>query len=386
MLARKWTLAAVPAVCLLTLLSSCSNDDDNNIAPNLRTKIAYTQLSDTTSYARLFVDQTGASTVDLSQGRARLSMIRAMDTYMKTVTPAGSTVVLDGTVLKNMFANTGSPFSDAALNTSGLAVRSVTGLSATDPEKVRKRLDDHFVAIAEASKSVQLTAAEGKAGKLGTYLVDAKGIELGQVIAKSFIGAFQLDYIAQTLFSDQSLNADNSKVVSGKKYTQLEHNWDEAYGILTLNARYGMNATPTSNGGESFLGSYVWEYNKEGFAKLHPAFLKGRAAIVNNDKTVLKEQALLIRTEFEKAIAAAARGYLDKWKTAGTNDAARAHAFGEGAGFIYSLRFCKVNGADDAFSDGLLNDLVDSDPKGFWGLTNAKVDAASAKIKAKFNL
>lgn len=384
MLSQKWTRAAIPAVCLLTFLSSCSNDDDNNVAPNLRTKIAYTQLSDTTSYARLFVDQSGAQTVDLTQGRARLSMIRAMDTYMKTVTQAGATAALDAAVLKNMFANTGNPFTDAALNTSGLQVRSVTGLSAADPEKVRKRLDDHFTAIAEASKSVQQKASEGKAGKLGNYLVDAKGVELGQVIAKSFIGAFQLDYISQSLFSDQSLNADNSKVVAGKKYTQLEHNWDDAYGILTLNTRYGLNATATSSG-ESFLGSYVWEYNKDGFAKIHPAFLKGRAAIVNNDKTVLKEQVTLIRKEFEKAIAAAAMGYLAKWK-AGTDDATRAHAFGEGAGFIYSLRFCKVNGADDAFSDSLLNDLLDSDPKGFWNLTNAKVDAASAKIKAKFNL
>ena len=131
------------------------------------------------------------------------------------------------------------------------------------------------------------------------------------------------------------------------------------------------------------MGSYAWEYNKEAYPKFHLAFLKGRAAIVNNDRVVLKQQALYIRTELENTMANAALGYLGKWKT-GTTDAARAHAIGEGMGFIYALRFCNLHGGNSAFSDKILDDLIYSSPNGFWDLTNDKVNAAIAAIESKF--
>jgi hypothetical protein len=181
------------------------------------------------------------------------------------------------------------------------------------------------------------------------------------------------------------LSADNHSVVGDHNYTQLEHNWDEAYGLLTLNPIYLAGSTNDTRGTVEFgAGSYIWEYNKANYANIYPAFLKGRVAIVNNDKAEYQAQALFIRTEFEKAIAAAALGYLDKWKT-GATDAARAHAIGEGLGFIYSLRFATVHNADAAFSDSVLTGLIDS-PNGFWDLTVTKVNTASDAIKAKFGL
>ncbi|GAB3497484.1 DUF4856 domain-containing protein [Spirosoma knui] len=369
-------------------LSSCI-DEENPVIANtqLRRSVDYATLKDTTTYANFFVDDTGTKTVDLTTGSTRLAMFRAINTYNGTAVGTGAT--LDATVLKNMFANTSNPFSGTAntsLNTSGIQLRNVTAssLSATDAEKERTTIEAAFPAIATASKSVSATAAEGKAGKLGTYLVDEKGIEWGQIIQKSLIGAFQLDYIGNVLLSDKNLSSDNTTLVAGKKYTQLEQNWDEIYGIITANPIYGAKATATSSG-ESFIGSYLWEYNKEDFPKIYPALLKGRAAIVNNDQTTLKAQASIIRSAMEKAVAGAALGYLGKWKT-GTTDAARAHAMGEGLGFIYSLRYAKSYGADAAFSDGILNNLVYSAPNGFWGLTNAKIDAASAAIKTKFKI
>ncbi len=373
------------ALILVSGLSACQEENPITTTPQLRTPIDYATLKDTTTYATAFVDNNKVKTVDLTNGSNRLLMFRAINTYNGTAVGTGAT--LDANVLKNMFANSGSPFSGTAntgLNTSGVQLRSVTASSVADAEKERQTIEAAFTAIATASKSVSATASEGKAGKLGTYLVDGKGIEWGQIIQKSLIGGFQLDYIANVLLSDKNLSADNTTLVAGKNYTQLEQNWDEIYGILTANPVYGSKATATSSG-ESFLGSYIWEYNKEGFAKIHPALLKGRAAIVNNDQTTLKAQATLLRTEMEKAVAQAALGYLGKWKT-GATDAARAHAIGEGLGFIYSLRYAKVAGADAAFSDGILNNLVYSAPNGFWGLTNAKIDAAATPIKTKFNI
>ena len=366
-------------------LTAC-NDDDSIVAPiQLRKAIDYSTLKDTATYANAFVDDKGAKTVDLTNGSNRLLIFRAINTY--NTTAVSTLTPVDANVLKNMFANSSAPFSSsfAALNSAGVQLRAVTASSVADSEKERQTIEGAFTSMATTSKSVSALAAEGKAGKLGTYLVDEKGIEWAQIIQKNLIGAFQLDYVGNVLLGDKNLSADNTTLVSGKNYTQLEQNWDEIFGILTANPVYGGKATATSSG-ESFMGSYIWEFNKDGFAKMHPALLKGRAAIVNNDAATLKAQATIIRQAMEKAVAASALGYMTKWKTNATNDAARAHAFAEGMGFIYSLRFAKLTGGDAAFSEGILTPLIYSAPNGFWGLTNAKIDAASAAIKTKFNI
>jgi hypothetical protein len=390
MVSRNLLSQFAAAISLTAALTACNNPEENpiTVTPKLRQSVDYNKLTDTTTYANFFVDDKGAKTVDLTTGSARLGIFRAINTYNGTAASSGAT--LDAATLKNMFANTGNPFSgtaNASLNASGVQLRNVTAssLSATDAEKERTTIEAGFTPMATISKSASASASEGKAGKLGTYLVDEKGIEWAQIIQKSLIGAFQVDYIGNVLLSDKNLALDNQKVVSGKNYTQLEQNWDEIFGILTANPVYGGKATATSSG-ESFIGSYLWEYNKDDFPKIHKALLTGRAAIVNNDKALLKTQATFIRSAMEKAIANAALGYLGKWKTAGTNTAAAAHAMGEGLGFVYSLRYAKMNNVDAAFSDGLLNNLVYSAPNGFWGLTNAKIDAAATAIKTKFNI
>ena len=370
-------------------ITSCSDDDVvTPVVPpvtDLRTKIDYATLTATTPYSTPFVDASKATTVDLSNGNNRYKMFQAMNVYISSSISGNKEI--DGAVLKNMFANTGNPFADSTkLNTSGVQVRDKVASSwpAADAEAVRARFETLFTETATVSKSVTAVAEKGKAGKLGTYLVNAQGIEPIQIIQKSLIGSLQYDYIANVLLTS-GLNADNTKLVAGKNYTQLEQNWDEAYGLLTLNPVYLLGSTDDKRGTTEFaLGSYVWEYNKAAYAQIYPAFLKGRAAIVNNDKAELTKQADFIKASFEKAIASAAVGYMGKW-TSGTTDAAKVHAIGEGLGFIYSLRFLKINGGDAAFSDGLLLGLVGS-PNGFWDLTPAKVTAASDAIKAKFKL
>lgn len=376
-------------LALSLAITACKKDKDDPTPaePGYRTtKVDYNALTATTSYnSPLFFDNNGDSTVDRTEGRVRLRMLKAIDAYGKSA--ASETKAISATALAGMFENTNNsfiaPYTD--LNSSTLQLKSVTAssFSQADQESVHEDIIMAFDAIAEASESAAETAEAGKAGKLGNYLVDEYGIEWIQVISKSLIGGLQLDYIGNVLLSS-GLDANNTQLVAGKKYTQLEHNWDEAYGFLTVNDIYAVTATDAvKDANESFLGSYVWEYNKEGYIKLHAAFLKGRAAIINNDKTVLKAQADLIRAEFEKAIASAALGYLGKWKKPGETTAAKAHAIGEGTGFIYSLRFCKINGADAKFSDDILDSLLE---EGFWNLDNDKVNAASDAIKAKFNL
>lgn len=381
---------------LVSALFACDNDE----SPKLRSGLDYSTLTAETPYAQPFVDANGVSTVELSEGNQRFKMFQAINYQMSAAISANTQI--DGTKLKNMFSNTGSPFVDIStstvsvsgseLNSSPVQLRNTVASSrpTNEAEVVRAKIETLFNEVATASASVKNTASQGVAGKLGSYLVDAKGIEISQVIQKSLIGALQLDYISNVLL-DEGLTADNSKTVGDKNYSELEHNWDVAYGLLTLNPIYLQGATNDSrNTAEFALGSYLWEYNKTNFAKFHPAFLKGRAAVVNNDKAEMQAQATFIRTEMEKAIANAAVGYLEKWKTAiasGTNsaDAVRAHAIGEGLGFIYSLRFATIHNADAAFSDQILNNLIGS-ANGFWDLDATKINAASQAIKTKFGI
>lgn len=198
------------------------------------------------------------------------------------------------------------------------------------------------------------------------------------------IGALHYDYIASVLLT-KGLEADNKKVVTGKNYTQLEQNWDEAYGFLTLSPIYLLGSTKDKRATTEFgLGAYTWEYNKDDYPKMYSAFLKGRAAIVNNDMAELKVQADFIKKAFEKAIAKSSVGYLGKAITATSPDA-QIHPMSEGLGFIYSLRFLKITGGDATFSNARIAEVMSS-PKGVWELSVTKLTAASDAIKAKFNV
>ncbi|GAA4385053.1 DUF4856 domain-containing protein [Hymenobacter koreensis] len=371
-------------VALLALtfgFSSCDTDKAEP-TPALRTKMDYASLTATTKYTESFKDASGQSTVDLTASNTRLDMFTEFNNYMALVATTTAPSTLDVTKLRSMY--TGSTFSNAALNTSGLQLRNTTAasFSATGAEAARTYIDNNITLLADASRSVNTPAAPGVAGRIGRYLVDGKGVEVNQVIQKALIGAVLLDQIDHMLLSDQALNANNSKTVDGKPYSELEHNWDLAYGYMT--SKPIMTTVFDANNRERFLAGYLNEKNASASPGVYMAFLKGRAAIVNNDKAEVKNQANIIRTELEKTIALSAVSYLNSWKS-NPDLAAKTHALAEGLGFIYSLRFCSKYGADAAFSDGVLNPLT-AGTNGVWSLTNAQADVAINAIKAKFNI
>jgi len=373
-------------------IASCNDDDDAPV--NLRSSIDYNTLTPTTAYSKTFVDASGATTVDFSEGATRLKMFQALN-YYGTSNIAANTHI-DAAQFKKLYSNTGNPFTDistatinvkgAELNSASVQLKDATAASwsATEANKVRSKVESLFDQIDVVSNSLSQTASAGKAGKIGSYLVDEKGIEVLQVIQKSLIGAIQLDYINNVLL-DKGLQVDNTTPHAGVNYTELEHNWDIAYGMLTLNPIFLEGSTDATRATVEFgLGSYVWEYNKGAYAKIYPAYLKGRAAIVNNDRTEIQAQATFIRTELEKAVATSAFNYLEKWRT-GQNDQERVHAIGEAIGFIYALRFATIAKADAAFSDNIITGLTGS-ANGFWDIDIVKINTAKDAIKAKFNL
>lgn len=379
------TFKYIPAalLALTVALSSCDKNDTES-APTLRTKMDASTLTASSKYTESFKDASGQSTVDLTASNQRLDMFSELNSYMALVA-AATPSSLDAAKLRGYYANTGNYFTGAGLNASGLQLRTTTAasFSATNAEAVRVYIDQNITKLAAISQSVNTVATPGQPGRLGNRcLVDEKGIELNQLISKSLIGSLLLDQIDNVLLTDNALKANNSKVVDGKAYSELEHNWDLAYGFLTSNAIMTTDYAITPR--ERFLAGYLNEKNGAASPAVYMAFLKGRAAIVNNDAAGVKAQADFIRTELEKTAALSAVSYLTIWKAGSTLDA-KSHALGEGLGFIYSLRFCTKYGADAAFSDNLLTGLT-SGTNGAWSMTNAQADVAINAIKTKFRI
>ncbi|ABG57600.1 DUF4856 domain-containing protein [Cytophaga hutchinsonii] len=380
-------------VVLLGFTTACKKKDKDEETPapaatSFRTtKIDYSTLTATTSYKTAFKNEAGDTTVNRDLGRNRLRMFRALIAYVGS--SISGNVDLDSATMSNMFANKNNPFTGvyADLNNLDISIKEVTASSKADQADIHDYLEYAFGQMARISKERANAATKGFAGKhsTGNYLVDEAGIEWAQIIQKTLIGAYHLDYIGNVLLNT-GLNADNTKLVTGKKYTQLEQNWDEAYGFFSNNDIYYDGATAESapkidnSKAEYYLGAYAWEYNRKNFGKLHSAFLKGRAAIHNNDMTEVKAQAKIIREVLEYAIGAAAHGYMGK-------SVGAPHSFGEGFGFINATSFCTLTGADDEFAADLIEDLFpENTPTTFYDITVTEYTTVRNKLVTKFNI
>lgn len=369
----------IPVLGLALLATSCKKEE--NVTPTTPAlEIPYTSLSASSNYKTTFVDAAGKTTVDFSGQTTRINMLKEMDAHMK----AGTSADIDATKLINMFRNQNTPFSSADLNAATdkvISSKTAQSFSATEADAERARFISYFNELERISKMRGNTAEQGKAGVLGTNrLVDEKGFEYSQFVQKGLIGAMMLDQIANIYLGTDKQSADNTTPNEGKNYTAMEHHWDEAYGYLTSNDTYPIK------GSESFLGEYTRQGASVsgGAESLYLAFLKGRAAIVNNDLTTRDEQIAYIRTELEKAIAAVAISYLNKTNSA-TDDASRFHALSEGVGFIYSLRFAHNAKINRAKSEELLNILMGK-TNGFWSLTPADINNVRDQIATTFGI
>lgn len=389
-------------ISLLTLVTlgftACKKDDVTAGGPQLRTKIDYATLSPSSNYLTTFKDQEGNSTVNFSGQTARQDMMAEMDSVMKIATGAYASqgvpaAAVSAAVLKNMYAHTGSPFRSAALNAATdkqLKGKTAASFSAVGADAERTRFESWLEKVAAASGSFNKVAADGQAGIVvsasgSKYLVDEKGIEWSQLVQKGLIGAVLMDQMVNVYLGSEKLGLDNTKAVEGKNYTALEHSWDEAYGYLTKNGIYpAQSPSNPSKFLERYLGNYVRPVGDP--SKLFLSFLKGRAAIVNNDKATRDQQVAFIRQHVEKAIATFVISYLNKTKSSLASDvAASQHAFAEGAGLLYSLRFGHSKKISVAQSDAFLAKLIGG-AKGFYSLTPAIIDEVRNGVATAYGI
>lgn len=299
---KKFTLLALTAVTLLTI-TSCKKEKQNDYPVP-------------TTY--------NFDNVDYSGQTYRLAMITALVNEVKKGNTAGTT--LNAQLLKNMYANSGSPFANDTLNNSGKQLKDKT--FAADQAVLESIFDE-----AAATSAANATAANGTAGIVTngskSYLVDAHGIEYKEAVEKTLQGALIYYQITAVYLSED-------KIGKQVAIADRQHHWDEAFGYFGVPIDY-----PTNTTGLQHVGKYANDRNAlvGNATAVMNAFLKGRAAINNNDNNTVTEQVAIIRENVEKGVAATAVHYING-ALANVGDAPTFHHnMSEGYFLVKSLKY-----------------------------------------------
>lgn len=317
-----------------------------------------------------FTDDNNVSNVSFSGQVERLDMLGEMVTYMKTANTQG--VFVSATQLKDMYANNGHTWTDAnslGLTGSSKQLKNKTAYASADgsPDAGIQIIFEKYMDSLDVISNYNAVGSAGTAGvwpndgSKGPYLMDGNGLEYTQMIEKGLMSAVFASQITVNYLGTVH-DDDNTTLVSGKNYTDMQHHWDEAYGYFTSSADF-----PTS-GTDRFWGKYaaVSEPIIASSSKISEAFRKGRAAIDQADYTVRDEQITIIRNEMEKLQAASAIHYLNSAKSSMTLNTSRNHVLSEAYAFLDGMRY----------GYNAINST---------GMTSAEIDQALGYIGVDFN-
>ncbi len=286
--------------------------------------------------------------------------------------------VVSSQTLTDMLNNTGGHFNDSVfkLNASGLK------LADYFPASAKTDMLNYFDSIGVYSQS-SATPGPGVAGVAPSaanpnkkFLLSPNGIFYSQVVKKTMMGVFAYQ-IAGVYLAD-SINSTTDTIV-------LEHYWDAAFGFFGVPINF-----PTNTTGLRYFGSYSNQVDAglHSNASIMNAFLKGRAAISNNDLTTMKAQAnILIRT-FDSLDAAAIVQEMHETNTnIEAGDAVAAYGtLSESLGFvrnlIYNSSATRVINASQMAQLLALYDSVNPNSPDLYQFADANVNT-TAQIEAK---
>ncbi|WP_417266214.1 DUF4856 domain-containing protein [Brumimicrobium sp.] len=323
-----------------------------------------------------FKDANGNSTVSYGGQIDRLSQLEEMVVEMKS----GITGMVGEQALLDMFANTGD---NGGGNFSFSSTKQLENKCFPDDVQMFK---DWMADLAFASNDFAETAASGQAGVLTSgskkYLFDANGYEPVQLIEKGLMGAVFMHQAVNGYFSDAKMNVDNSVAVdaaNGKFYTAMEHHFDEAFGYFGVPTNF---PTDVPN---SFWGKYcnVRDAELNSNSVMMDNFLKGRAAISNDDMAKRDAAIQEIRTMWETISARQAIYYLNAAVAdLGVDNAKAFHALSEAYAFAWNLRYAPLETRRMSVAEH--TSLMAQFPANMWDITVADINAIVASIEAKF--
>ena len=375
----KNTLLIITCVALVGAMTNCKKGCTDPAATNFDSKakkenntceyiIDEGGLNVPTTYS--FVDGNGVKTVDFSGQAQRLDMLSEMVTYMKTANTQG--IFVSSTQLKDMYSNNAYTWTDAnslGMTGSSKQLKDKTAYSSADgsPDAGIQLLFETYMDSIDIISNYNRIGSAGVSGvwpndgSKGPYLMDGNGFDYAEGIEKGLMSAvfasqITINYLG-TLNDD-----DNTSLVSGKNYTDMQHHWDEAYGYFTSATDFPASGT------DRFWGEYgtVVEPLTLAASKIMDAFRTGRAAIDAKDYVERDLQIVIIRNQMEKIQAASAIHYLNTTKTQISNNTARGHALTEAYSFLNGMRF----------GYNAVNSI---------GMTTAEIDQALGFIGTDFN-
>ncbi|MGM0479112.1 MAG: DUF4856 domain-containing protein [Bacteroidota bacterium] len=324
-----------------------------------------------------FTDGDGNSTVNYQGQIDRLNQLKEMVTLMKS----GNSSVVSAQDLKDMFANVGD-------NGNG-------NFSFTSSKQLENKcfqadvgmFEEWMDSLAVSSQSNGNQASDGQAGTVtsgsgSVYLVNGNGVEYVQLIEKGLMGAVFMNQALNVYFGSGKMDVDNSSAEdpgNGKYYTEMEHHYDEAFGYFGVDTDFP--ATIPSN----FWGKYC---NKQdptinSNADMMDNFIKGRAAIANNELSDRDAAIEAIRLEWEDISANQAISYLDgAISQFGNDDAKFLHELSEAYAFAMNLRYAPLE--TRRMSQTEHNNLMAQFKENFWEMTVSDLNDIKATIEAKY--
>ena len=185
-------------------------------------------------------------------------------------------------------------------------------------------------------------AERGVAGYVGTNIgdvniafVNEKGLVVAELFNGIVWGGVYLDkvlnvHLNDSLYNDGRLRHDHeqTKLLPGRNYTELEHHWDLAYGYY----QYWLPVIQTS--GLPVL--------RESRIRIYNAFARGRQSLTEYRYDDVHEQLRLIRSELSKVAAVQAMTFLvgEITRVNLDEDARNGLVFlSRGCGAVYGLQF-----------------------------------------------
>ena len=285
--------------------------------------------------------------VSYSGQTQRMNMLDEMVSYMETARTTGT--ALDAQVLKDMFENENDPFTF----TSTKQLKNKVFLGAQD--MLSNVLDS--IAVMSTSTSAASNGVAGVATSLDGsehFLLDANGFDQTEIFEKGIMGAVFYYQTVGYYHTDAKIGPDvDNETIEPGKGTDMQHHWDEGLGYFGI----GLNF-PADLSGIRYWGKLCNDRDALMTTNvvLADAFIKGRAAINNDDHDTKSDQVIIIRETWERVIAGSAIHELNEAKEHLSDDALRNHEISEAIGFIRALSYNPVK----VITDDQINTLISS--------------------------
>lgn len=368
---------AVIGIALSVSMISCKDEEDptppaNNGGVNVNTPATYE------------FNRNGMSSVSFQGQTERLNQLAEMKALLST---ANNGSIIQAQDLKDMFANTNG---NGNGNFSFSSTKQLENKTFTMDLPYFDALFDS-AAVASVAASNNIVAANGTAGLAERsggkkILVDANGREFAQLLEKGLMGATFYNQIVNGYLTDSKIgdHVNNTDLVAGKNYTQMEHHMDEAFGYFGAPVDFESNYS--GSGDVRYWANYsnTADDNIQMNDKLMNAFKRARQAIVENKFSIKDEEVDKIYNEFERLIAASAIHYANQAKAA-TVDGDRLHVLSECYAFTRALRYSNIDHrklSQTEVDDLLENKIGDN----FWLTSETNLNLLIEKLSSTYEL